>query len=364
MSSYRVGIIGCGGIAHAHAKGYLALGLEIVAAVDVRKEQLARFRQLYEVGNLYDDHRQMLTKEELDLVSICTWPTLHSEMTVDAAEADVKGILCEKPMATCLAEADKMIEACDKTGAKLAIGHVYRFWEAYVEARRLISSNAIGEITFIHGISAGDLLSDGTHIVDLISFFAGDPPVNWVIGQIDAHERRRRYGHYVEDASIFYLEFKNEVRAFIQLSQISGDQPSLGQVGFTEESLFRDLDRARAIDWWKKGSKYCTAHINGTEGRIEVGKWEKPQLRFRRKSDTDWQVPRLEGGSDPIRREIKALIESVERNKEHPCSGRKGRQALEVLMAVFESSRRRETVVFPLNVPYHPLTAMIEKGEV
>ena len=118
MSSYRVGIIGCGGIAHAHAKGYLARGLDIVAAADVRKERLAKFRQLYEVGNLYDDYRQMLTKEELDLVSICTWPTLHSEMTVDVAEADVKGILCEKPMATCLAEADKMIEACDKTGAQ------------------------------------------------------------------------------------------------------------------------------------------------------------------------------------------------------------------------------------------------------
>ncbi|KPJ59040.1 MAG: hypothetical protein AMJ46_12855 [Latescibacteria bacterium DG_63] len=259
MTSYRVGIIGCGGIAHAHAKAYLELELDIAAAADVKNEQLEKFRELYGVGNLYDDHRQMLGKEELDIVSICTWPPLHSEMTVDAAEAGVKGILCEKPMATCLAEADRMIEACDKMGAKLAIGHVYRFWEAYIEAERLISSNAIGEITFIHGISAGDLLSDGTHIVDLTSFFVSDPPVNWVIGQIDAHERRRRYGHYVEDAGIFYLEFRNGVRAFIELSQISGNQPSLGYVGFTEESLFKDLNRARSVDWWKKGSRYCTA---------------------------------------------------------------------------------------------------------
>ena len=90
-------------------------------------------------------------------------------------------------MATCLSEADKMIEACGKEGAKLAIGHVYRFSEINVKAWRLISSGAIGEVTFIHGKSAGDLLSDGTHIVDLVRFFAGDPSANWVIGQIDLH---------------------------------------------------------------------------------------------------------------------------------------------------------------------------------
>lgn len=363
MSSYRVGIIGCGGISNAHARGYLALGMDIVAAADIKQEQLARFHDLYGIGNLYTDYREMLANEELEIVSICTWPTLHSKMTVDSAEAGVKGILCEKPMSTCLAEADRMIEACDKAGTRLAIGHVYRFWEMYIEARRLIASNAIGEITFIRGISIGDLLSDGTHIVDLVRYFAGDPPVNWVIGQVDVHERRRRYGHYVEDAGICYLEFKNGVRAFIELSQISGDQPSPGQVGFTRESMFKDLGRSRAIDWWKKGAKYCTAHIDGTEGRIEVGKREQPRLRYRGKGDEDWQVPRLRKGSDPVEREIEALIKSVENGKEHPCSGRQGRHALEILMAVFESSRRRETILFPLEMTDHPLATMIEKGE-
>jgi len=363
MSSHRVGLIGCGGIAHAHAKSYLALGLDIVAAADVKAEQLTRFRELYGIGNLYSDYKEMLSKEKLDIVSICTWPALHSAMTVDAAQAGVKGILCEKPIATCLSEADRMIEACDKEGVKLAIGHVYRFSEIYVQTRRLISSGAIGEVTFVHGISAGDLLSDGTHIVDLVRFFAGDPSANWVIGQIDLHERRRRYGHHVEDASICYIEFKNGVRAFIELSQLSGKQPSLAQVGFTEESMFKDLERARQIGWWKKGAEYCTAHIDGTEGRIEVGKWQKPNLRYKQKGDSDWQVPRPKEGTDPFMREIEALIKSVEKDKEHPCNGRQGRQTLEVLMAVFESSRRRETVLLPLDVPYHPLMAMIKEGE-
>jgi predicted dehydrogenase len=73
MSSYRVGIIGCGGISNAHARGYLALGMDIVAAADIKQEQFARFHDLYGIRSLYTDYRKMLTNEELDIVSIYTW---------------------------------------------------------------------------------------------------------------------------------------------------------------------------------------------------------------------------------------------------------------------------------------------------
>ena len=160
-------------------------------------------------------------------------------------------------MATSLAEADRMIMACRKSGTKLAIGHMRRFSKIYIEAKRLSASEMLGELTFIRGISAGDLLSDGTHLVDLIRFIADDQEVNWVFGQIDAHEKRRRYGHYVEDSAIGYIEFKDGLRAFFETSQLSTWQPTLGKIGFTEESLFKDLNRAEKINWWKKGAKYC-----------------------------------------------------------------------------------------------------------
>jgi len=358
MKPYKVGIIGCGSIANAHAKAYKSLGMEISAAADISQEQLNLFQKNYNVRNLYTDYRLMLEKEDLDIVSICTWPPLHAEMTVNSAESGVKGILCEKPMAVNLAEADAMIEACDKASVKLAVGHMRRFSEAYAEARKVILSGAIGEVYFIHGVSVGDLLSDGTHIIDMMRFFAGDVPANWVIGQIDARSKRTRYGHYVEDSSISYFEFENGVRAFLEISLAYGKQPGSSVQAGSSALL------PQSTMWWRKVAKYTTVYVHGSEGRIDVGERENPQLKYKGKGDADWKVPALTYKIDPFAVQIKALVESVERNTEHPCSGRQGRATLEIIMAIHESARRRAKIVLPLTIKEYPLAAMIEKGEI
>ena len=325
----KVGIIGCGGISRAHANGYKAAGMQIVAAADIKQEQLDKFAAEYDVGKLYTDYTKMLEKEELDIVSICTWPTLHCEMTVKAAEAGAKGILCEKPMAVSLAEADKMIEACDKSNTKLVIGHQRRFEAQYVKAKELIEEGAIGDLIKVHGCCGGDLLSDGTHNVDLLRFYANDSPILWVIGQIDARQKRTRYGHYIEDAAIGYFQFESGVRGFIEIGKAS----LLG---------------------------YQRAYIDGTDGRIEVNVPQHPPIRARRKGDADWFVPGLHG-DNPFKLEILALVESIEQGSEHILSGRQGRKALEVLMAVFESSRRRALIELPLSITDYPLERMIKE---
>ena len=364
MSKYKVGLIGCGGIANAHAKAYRDLNLKITAASDINKSRLEEFRRLHGIKNLYTDYEEMLRKEKIDIVSICTWPPLHCEMTVRAAEAGVKGIICEKPMATSLAEADRMIMACRNSGAKLAIGHMRSFFSIYVETKKLSESGIIGEPNLIRGISAGDLLSDGTHLVDLIRFVAGDQPVNWVFGQIDAHEKRKRYGHYVEDSAIGYIEFKDGLRAFFETSQLSTWKPTPGKIGFTEESLFKDLNRVKKINWWKKGAKYCAIQIYGSDGRIEVDEREEPHLRYKGKDNKDWRAPRITQQSDPFKLQAEALIQSIEKDIQHPGSGEQGRRTLEVLMAVYESARRREIVPLPLRIEENPLSEMIEKDEI
>jgi len=358
MKPYRVGIIGCGSIANAHAKAYKSLGMEISAAADISQEQLNLFQKVYDIRNLYTDYRLMLEKEDLDIVSICTWPPLHAEMTVNSAESGVKGILCEKPMAVNLAEADAMIEACDKAGAKLAIGHMRRFSESYAEARKLILSGAIGEGYFIQGVSVGDLLSDGTHIIDMMRFFAGDVPVNWVIGQVDARSKRTRYGHYVEDSSISYFEFENGIRAFLDILLFYRKPFNIEGQPAPVTTL------PQSTMWWSKGAKYTSVYVHGSEGRIDVGEREIPQLKYKGKGDKDWKVPPLTQRTDPFAVQIKALVESVEKNTEHLCSGRQGRAALEIIMAIHESARRRVKIVLPLTVKEYPLAAMVENGEI
>jgi predicted dehydrogenase len=360
---YRIGIIGCGGIANAHARAYVELGLEITAASDIDQFRLKEFSKLYNVKNIYIDYKEMLRKEKLDIVSICTWPPLHCEMTERAAEEGVGGIICEKPMALSLAEADRMLSACRKSGTKLAVGHMRRFLNMYIKAKNLFDSEAIGEPEIIHGASVGDLLSDGTHLIDLIRFINGDKTINWVFGQIDAYEKRRRYGHHVEDASIGYIEFENRLRAFVETSQISPGSPKLGEVGFSEESFFRDLNRVNKIKWWKKGVPYCSIKIYGSDGVVQVDERSKPPLRYRGKNEKDWQAVNVVQEYDPFRLQAEALIKSMEEDVEHPCSGEQARKTLEAIMAIYESARRREIILLPLEVYENPLLEMIERGD-
>jgi len=128
---YRVGIIGCGrphrtegstgyGMAHAHAAGYEASpDTAIVALADINLDNARSFQQEHGGERLYEDYREMLANEDLDIVSISTWPRLHHDMVVDAARTGVKAIHCEKPMAPTYGEAVDMVGVCESQGVQL-----------------------------------------------------------------------------------------------------------------------------------------------------------------------------------------------------------------------------------------------------
>lgn len=323
------------------------------------KAKLLRFKERYNVARAYTDYREMLAKERLDLVSICTWPSLHYEMTVAAAEAGVRGILCEKPMALTLKEADEMLKACEKAGAVLAVAHIRRYSPEYRAAREVISSGVLGNLESVHGITVGDLLSDGTHLIDLAFYLTGDVDARWVIGQVDFRERRKRYGHYVEDAAVGYVELINGVRVLLEVSQLTGGQVTVGKYGFTEDSLFKDLERAVKISWWRSGVKYCSFRLIGSDGVLVVGEWEKPKIRYLSGSKGGWEVIET-AACDPFVEIIRDLVRCVEGGGEPLASGRKARKTLEVIIAIYESARRREVVLLPLEISFNPLFKMVE----
>ena len=104
--AYRAGIMGCGSIAAAHARGYQGVpGIELVAAADPVERARCALLEQFGIPHGYANAEEMLQGESLDFVSICLWHPLHAGYTLRAAEHRPKAILCEKPMATCLAEA-------------------------------------------------------------------------------------------------------------------------------------------------------------------------------------------------------------------------------------------------------------------
>jgi len=332
-TTYKVGIIGCGGISHMHAGWYNGYEkTEIFAAADIKTEQLERYKEQYEVERLYTDYIEMLENEEVDIVSVCTRPKLHAPVTIDAAKRGVKGILCEKPMAENMGQADAMMEACEANGVKLAIDHQLRFGGNYVTAKNLVAEGKLGELFRIYALCAGgDLKDNATHTVDLMLFINGDKPIEWVVGQIERIGEPRRYDLDSENFALGYMKFSDNVRGIIEVGQ----------------------DTAPG---------YHHIYLYGTEGEIELGAPGGPGIRMRTKeTGGDWVTPEQHpSGGNPVI----DLVAAIEEDREHRSSGKCGRAALEFLMAVYESSRKRCRVRLPLEEKESPLTLMIRDGQI
>lgn len=338
MMTYRVGFIGCGGIAGAHAAGYQAVQnaqIEFVAGADINAntDRVKRFADRYGV-TLYTDYREMLAKERFDLVSVCTWPRTHGEATIAAAEHGAKGIMCEKPMAVDLAEADRMIQACTKAGTVLAIGHEHRFDPQSVRAKALLRQGEIGQLTLIWGHCPADLMNNGTHVIDLINYFNDDVEPVWVMGQIDRRRKIEGRGNHpdmvIEDMAVGRVGYKNGVVALIELGE---QAPQAFQF-----------------------------HLIGTEGMMDVNMPNVPVLKvlssFRHVGWTAPELPQV----DVFRAELEELIETVEARTVHRSNAQRGRAALEIIMGIFESSYRRALLDFPITVHDFPLERMIKEG--
>src|SRR5881397_931624 len=158
MAQFRVGIIGCGrpwksqgasgfGMAHFHAHGYTASpDTTIVALADINLDNARAFQAVHGGERIYTDYQEMLAREQLDIVSICTWPHLHAPMVIAAAEAGAKAIHCEKPMAPTWGEARAMARACEERAVQLTFNHQRRFLAPFQTARRMLRDGEIGDL--------------------------------------------------------------------------------------------------------------------------------------------------------------------------------------------------------------------------
>ena len=364
---YRAGIIGLGGIARAHTRGYDAVeATTLVAGADVSSAQAAEYRREVHPIETYTDYLEMLDNEQLDLVSVCTWPPLHEEMVVAAAERGARGIVCEKPMALNLGQADRMLQACERHGVKLVVSHQRRYNRRYIEAKAALSRGEIGELLEVYGVGGSDLLSDGSHTIDLIRYFVDDEPIQWVMGQIHrqvpdtvSKEPRKvmvkgapeRYGHVVEHAALVRFEFASGARGLMEMGEI-------------RPRFIRGIGE----DFPLSPGVYQSIRLVGTEGRIEVygdsARDPRPSgWRILRSGQLGWEQHAIEQDHNAFAREIEDLVRWIEQGGDHPLSGQSARADLEILMAVFESSRCRCRVDLPLAVSEHPLQEMIEAGE-
>lgn len=224
MADYRVGIIGCGNIGIRHASGLAGMNAELVAGCDILEEPLEKMKEKWPGINVYKDYREMLDKENLDIVTVATPDDIHDDPVVQAANAGAKGIFCEKPMATSLAGADRMMEAVKRSNTILSVDHTRRWMPLWRHIKEnVIGGGEIGQVQYVVGTLSGtraSLFRNGTHLVDAICYMAGSDP-EWVFAELEAgyedyYEYRGAGGHDpdLEPSASGYIHFKNGVRGF------------------------------------------------------------------------------------------------------------------------------------------------------
>jgi predicted dehydrogenase len=342
-------------MARGHARAYQDLGIPIVAVADIAQEALDKAREDYGVEHTYTDHVRMLEEIQPDLVSVVTGEAVHCPLVVDAAECGVKGIVCEKPMAMNLGEADRMLDACRASGSALTVSHQRYYASQYARARELIAGGAIGAVRFAEAFGMAESIhTDGTHTVHMLLSLLGDPRPSYLLAQIDGNSDYEYYGHRCDHAGTAFLAFEDKRYAHLQWGLHTYDP------------------KERLHPLWDFSRYYYHAFvIHGETGRLELDgdAWAfrdsdqpPPLLRIVRGAEVEQLPLEWPQQQSPIALEVEDLIRTIETGTPHPLSGENGRAVMEVIMGVYESSRRRGVVHFPLNVKDNPFLSMCEAG--
>lgn len=186
---YRVGVIGCGGIANGKHLPSLSKQerVEVVAFCDIIQERAEAAAAKF--GNdeaiVYTDYKELLKDNSLDIIHVLTPNDAHAEISIAALESG-KHVMCEKPMAKTAADAKRMVEAAKRTGKKLTIGYDNRFRQDSLFMKKVCEAGELGHIYFAkaHAIrrravptwgvfldeekqGGGPLIDIGTHALDL-----------------------------------------------------------------------------------------------------------------------------------------------------------------------------------------------------
>lgn len=294
---------------------------ELVGVCDLRAEALDQFRSdwqdVWPDTRTYTDAATMLRETSPDLVSIATSDHAHSQLCVLAAETGARAILCEKPIATTLADADRMIAACEANSVPLSIEHTRRWDPLYLEARRIVHSGDLGPVRTVTSemfSRRAMLFRNGTHLIDLIPFFAGDVAARWLMADLeDGFEQYTEYdgdggrNPDLEPYASAYIRYEDGVRAFFNSykTEFPGSQVSITCDGGRVE-------------------------INDRGGRV-----------IRGASHWDFAVSDLRAGHFRYERQLAAVAELIDvlENPQHKLisSGREARRTLELILAMMAS---------------------------
>jgi predicted dehydrogenase len=351
MQEVNVGIIGSGFVAEIHARSLQQVPGTNLAAVASRNEtHAAAFASRFQIPQCFTDYRRVLELADVDVVSLCLPNNLHCEAAVAAAEAG-KHVICEKPLCMNLPEADRMIEACKRSGVHLLYAEELIFAPKYVRARQLVQEGALGKVYLVKQAerhfgphsewfwdvekSGGGALQDmGCHGVEF---------ARWMLGRPAAVAVTAHCGTYVhagktkaDDTAVAMIEFEGGALGVIEPSWATpGGMDDRSEIYGDQGVTFADLLRGSSlVTYSEPGYGYAVEKAATTRG------WTFTMF------EESWNYG--------FPQEMAHFIACVRGDAEPLATGEDGRAVLEILFAAYESAATGRRVSLPVSTeaPY------------
>lgn len=176
-ASLRVAVIGLGRMGLRHIEAARRLGMDVCGAADVSPSALQSVQEQHGMASVacFTDGFEMLAKVRPEALVIATTAPTHTPFVLTAAECGVRYVLCEKPLATSLAEADAMLAACERAGTRLAVNHQMRYMAQYTQVKALIGSEELGPLAsiLVAGSNFG-LAMNASHYFEMFRYISGE----------------------------------------------------------------------------------------------------------------------------------------------------------------------------------------------
>ena len=351
MKKLKFAIIGCGRISYKHVEALVNNNdeAELVAVCDLIKDKAEKRKSEYTskitgaAVEVYTDYKKMLDKEDIDVVTIATESGYHPEIAVYCMNHK-KHVICEKPMALSIEDADTMISVSRENNVKLCISHQNRFNKPIQQLRRAIEGKRFGKL--INGtarilwnrnmdyykqapwrgtwkLDGGTLMNQCIHNIDLLQWMLGGE-IDTVYAQCDTFLRDIE----AEDFGAVMIRFKN------------------GAIGIIEGSACvypKNLEETLSI--FGENGTVCI-------GGLAVNKIEA--WRFADELDNEADILKAQEGDPdtvygfghtPL---FKDMIDAVLNDREPLVSGEEGKKGMSIILAAYKSRLTGMPVKFPL----------------
>jgi predicted dehydrogenase len=330
MKTYKAALIGCsrmgafidnevpaGRYPYSHAAGYEACDrTELVACADLRPEVMAQVGERYGVPpeRQYTDYRELMEREQPDIVSVATQPEPRAGIVCYVANNGAKAIYAEKAMAASMADADAMVEACESNGVFFNLGTNRRWDRGFDVMKEIIDSGRLGRLVALTIYNTTSLFNGASHSFDLIMRLNSDQPALWVQGLL------RDADHAIDDGKISIdpvgegiIEFENGVTGYAL--NAGGRRAEWEAV--CEDGVMTALSNGEEWQLRERGEPDHRGRKSLVAGRFPGYEWKSPTLTL-----------------------LEDLVHSLDTGEPPRGGVRAARASTELIFAVIESHMR------------------------